>query len=145
MANLTQIEWKRCENKRTATNFYLSLHLKCEKMSLLMAHLMETIPKLSDKWGLLLHSSLPVTATSPSHLITAMRMTRAFLFSRQQLSLFTSMHILHIVLCTFPMMLIRRICLSIGSLSSLRSFLLFSWPWCALQGWYCKKLASRHT
>ena len=49
-------------------------------MSALMAHHMETIPKLSDKRGLLLHSSLPVTATSPSHLITVMRITRAFLF-----------------------------------------------------------------
>ena len=50
-----------------------------------------------------------------------------------------SMHILHTVLYTFPMVLVRRICLPIKSFFSWWSFPLFSWPWCVIQGWYCKE------
>ena len=39
-------------------------------------------------------------------------------------------YILHTVLCTFPKVEIRRICLKIKSFFSFWSFPLFSWPWC---------------
>ena len=45
-----------------------------------------------------------------------------------------SMQILHTVLKTFPMVQTRRICVTITSFCSW-----FSWPWCVIQRWYCKK------
>ena len=57
-----------------------------------------------------------------------------------------SMHILHTVLHTFPEVLMRRICLTIKSIFRWWSFLLFLWPSCLIQGWYCKeKLDARHS
>ena len=50
-----------------------------------------------------------------------------------------SMHILHNFLKTFPKVLTRRICLNIKSFFSWWSFLLISWPWCVIRGWYCKE------
>ena len=49
------------------------------------------------------------------------------------------MHILLTVLCTFPKMLTRRICLTIKSFFTWWSFPLFSWPYCLIQGWYCEE------
>ena len=49
------------------------------------------------------------------------------------------MHILLTVLCTFPEMLTRRICLTIKSFFTWWSFPLFSWPYCLIQGWYCEE------
>ena len=55
------------------------------------------------------------------------------------------MHILT-VLCTFPKMLTRRICLTIKSFFTWWSFPLFSWPYCLIQGWYCEEnLDSSHS
>ena len=48
-------------------------------------------------------------------------------------------HFLRTVLYTFPKVLKRRICLTIKSFFSWWSFLLFSWPWCVILGWYCKE------
>ena len=48
-------------------------------------------------------------------------------------------HILHTVLYTFPKMLTRRICLKVKSFFNWRSFPLFFWPRCLVQGWYCKE------
>ena len=50
-----------------------------------------------------------------------------------------NMHLLHIVLYTFPKMLTGRISLIIKNFLIWWSFLLFSWPWCEIQGWYCKE------
>ena len=56
------------------------------------------------------------------------------------------MHILLTVLCTFPKMLTRRICLTIKSFFTWWSFPLFSWPYCLIQGWYCEEnLDSSHS
>ena len=57
-----------------------------------------------------------------------------------------SMHILHTVLYIFPKVLTGRICLTINNFLSWWSFPLFSWPWCVIQGWYCKeKLDAGHS
>ena len=57
-----------------------------------------------------------------------------------------SMHILYTVLYTFLSILTRRICLTIKSFIGWWSFPLFSWPQCAIQGWYCKeKLDAGHS
>ena len=57
-----------------------------------------------------------------------------------------SIHILHTVLYTFPKVLKRRICLLIKSFFHWWSFPLFSWPQCAIQGWYCgEKLDADHS
>ena len=55
-------------------------------------------------------------------------------------------HILHSVLLTFPMILTRRICLTIRSFLNKQSYVLFSWPILFIQGWYCKeKLEASHS
>ena len=59
---------------------------------------------------------------------------------------YISMLILHTVLYTFLKVLIRRICLAIKSFFSWRSFPLFSWPECVIQGCYCEgKLDADHS
>ena len=48
-------------------------------------------------------------------------------------------HILHTVICSFTMVLTRRICQTITSSFSCWSFPLFSWHQCVIQWWYCKE------
>ena len=56
-----------------------------------------------------------------------------------------SIHILYTVLQTFPLVLTRRICLTINSFFSWWSFPVFLCPSCAIRGWYCKeKLDAGH-
>ena len=50
-----------------------------------------------------------------------------------------SMNILHTIPHTFPKVLKRKNCLTIKSFFSWWPLLLFSWPLCVIQGWYCKK------
>ena len=55
-------------------------------------------------------------------------------------------YILHTVLYTFPMVLTKRICLTIKNLSSWWSVPLFLWPSCLIQGRHCKeKLDAGHS
>ena len=57
-----------------------------------------------------------------------------------------SLHILHTVLYTSLKVLIKRIWVTIKSLLNSRSFPLFSWPLCLIQGWYFKeKLDASHS
>ena len=57
-----------------------------------------------------------------------------------------SMHILHTLLCTFPKVLTRRICVMIKSFFSWWSFPSFSCSQCVIQGWYCEeKLDAGHS
>ena len=57
-----------------------------------------------------------------------------------------SIHILLTDLSTFPVVMTRRICLTIRSFLNWDSFTLFSWPKHFIQGWYCKeKLGARHS
>ena len=56
------------------------------------------------------------------------------------------MHFLHTVLYTFPMVLTKRISLTIKSVFSWWSFLLFSRPQCLFTGWYWKgKMVNNHS
>ena len=56
------------------------------------------------------------------------------------------MHILHTVLHTFHTVLTRRILLTIKSFLCWKSFPLFLWLVCLIQGWYCeRKLDSGHS
>ena len=48
-------------------------------------------------------------------------------------------HILCSALCTFPMVLKRRICVTIRTSLNWWSSSLFSWPLHLIQGWYCKE------
>ena len=57
-----------------------------------------------------------------------------------------SMHILHTVLYTFPMVLTRRICFKFKSFFSWWLFPIFSRPQCLIQKWYCEeKLDASHS
>ena len=57
-----------------------------------------------------------------------------------------SIHILHTDLSTFPVVMTRRICLTIRSFLNWDSFTLFSWSLHFIQGWYCKeKLEARYS
>ena len=57
-----------------------------------------------------------------------------------------SMHIIHTVRYTFPQVLKRRICLPIKKLHPWWPFVLFSWPQCLIQQWYCReKLDASHS
>ena len=57
-----------------------------------------------------------------------------------------SLHILHTVLYTSLKVLIKRIWVTIKSLLNSRSFPLFSWSLCLIQGWYFKeKLDASHS
>ena len=44
------------------------------------------------------------------------------------------MHILHTVLCTYPTVLTKRICLTIKNFSGWWSFPVFLWPYCVIEG-----------
>ena len=50
-----------------------------------------------------------------------------------------SMHILHTVLFTFPKVLTRRISSTIKSLTLMITSFFFSWPYCVIPGWYCRR------
>ena len=53
--------------------------------------------------------------------------------------LYISIQILLTVLSTYPKVLTRRMCLTIGSFLNWWSFPLFSWPLHLIQGWCCKE------
>ena len=86
------------------------------------------------KWGSEITSSVTCSRTW-TRTKQRMKTVRYFKSLRPNIRL----HILHTVHYTFPKVLTRRICWTIKSFFSWWSFPLFSWPWCLIQGWYCKE------